>query len=331
MILSIVIPIYNKSTYLKKCVDSIINQKYDDLEIILVDDGSSDDCPRICDEYQSNYPNIKTIHQTNQGLSEARNKGLSQSGGQYIWFIDADDYIEANSVETIVALIKQYKPDIIAINACKVYDYKNTVSDFITIPKMPEGLYTGTDIISISRYKNVKPCAPLYIYRREFLNKNKLKFYPGIYHEDCEFTPKVFCLAERVFYLKKRLYYLVMTKGSITRSVNHKKSYDLLKAADSLYRFLETGSWGESVIKSITQYADSLVIASLKEYNKESGKMVSRFLKSDHVRASVIQRLSRSSEVKYRIIAVIIRLHLDNILGFILTINDKCNRTGNNG
>ena len=93
-LLSIIVPVYNVEMYLKRCVDSILKQDYDNMEIILVDDGSTDSSGVICDQYASNYKNVKVIHKKNGGLSDARNFGLDNCRGQYISFIDSDDWIE---------------------------------------------------------------------------------------------------------------------------------------------------------------------------------------------------------------------------------------------
>lgn len=112
---SIIVPVYNCEIYLKRCVDSIINQETKNIEIILVDDGSSDSSPLICDEYSSKYNFIKTIHQKNSGVSEARNNGIKKSLGKYICFLDSDDYLAENYFNEINKILKE-KPNTELIN-----------------------------------------------------------------------------------------------------------------------------------------------------------------------------------------------------------------------
>ena len=119
-LLSIIIPVYNVEKYLEKCIDSIINQTYTNLEIILVDDGSTDNCGNICDEYAKKDNRIKLIHKENGGTSDARNEGLKISTGEYIGFVDSDDYIEPNMYEEMINNIKKNNADIV------ICSYNNT-------------------------------------------------------------------------------------------------------------------------------------------------------------------------------------------------------------
>ena len=104
-LISVVVPIFNVQDYLRECIDSILGQTYKNIEIILVDDGSNDDCPQICDEYKLKDERISVIHKENGGLSDARNKGLEFSTGEYICFIDSDDYIDCKFIEKLFKLV----------------------------------------------------------------------------------------------------------------------------------------------------------------------------------------------------------------------------------
>ena len=129
-LVSIVIPIYNVEKYLNECVDSVIVQTYHDLEIILVDDGSTDNSGKLCDEYKKIDDRIKVIHQKNGGLSAARNTGMDSAIGEYLYFLDSDDYIEPQTVERLVDTIEQEKADIVLFDGYVVYtDCENDGSD----------------------------------------------------------------------------------------------------------------------------------------------------------------------------------------------------------
>lgn len=121
-LISVVVPIYNVEKYLKSCIDSIINQTYKNLEIILVDDGGTDKCPHICDEYENKDQRIKVIHKENGGLSDARNAGIKQAKGQYISFVDSDDDISPYMYNKLYKNIKQYNADISVCNYVFIYD-----------------------------------------------------------------------------------------------------------------------------------------------------------------------------------------------------------------
>ena len=118
---SIVIPVYNVEAYLKECVDSAIKQTYKNLEIILVDDGATDSCPEICDVYAQSDKRIKVIHRENGGLSAARNTGMDASTGEYIYFLDSDDYIELKAIEKLVNTIETEKADFVFFDGYVFY------------------------------------------------------------------------------------------------------------------------------------------------------------------------------------------------------------------
>lgn len=110
--ISAVVPVYNMGKYITKCVESLVNQKYKNVEIILVDDGSTDNSGKLCDALASQYHNIKVFHQKNSGVSKARNKGLELATGYYISFIDPDDYLDLQTYETVIALMENNDADI---------------------------------------------------------------------------------------------------------------------------------------------------------------------------------------------------------------------------
>ena len=125
-LISIVIPIYNVEKYIEKCLDSVIKQTYKNIEIILVDDGSPDNCGKICDSYANNDKRIQVIHKENGGLSDARNVGIERANGKYITFVDSDDYIELDYIEYLYTLIKKYNTKISFCKVNVVFNENNT-------------------------------------------------------------------------------------------------------------------------------------------------------------------------------------------------------------
>ena len=135
-LISIIVPVYNVQEYLPKCLDSIINQTYKNLEIILVDDGSTDNSGKLCDEYAERDKRIKIIHQKNSGQANARNKGIKESKGKYIAFVDSDDWIDEDFIETLEKYISN--DNIVCCGYKEIYDDKvveNRISNLITINK----------------------------------------------------------------------------------------------------------------------------------------------------------------------------------------------------
>ena len=126
-LISVIVPIYNVEEYLNRCVESIVNQTYQKLEIILVDDGSPDNCPRMCDDWAKKDSRIKVIHKENGGLSDARNAGMKITTGEYISFIDSDDYIETCMIEILYEAIKKYDCDIASCRVRIVMDDKPSI------------------------------------------------------------------------------------------------------------------------------------------------------------------------------------------------------------
>lgn len=143
---SVVLPIYNVEKYLNRCLDSVMNQTYENLEIILVDDGSPDNCPRICDKWAKNDKRIKVVHKRNAGLGEARNSGLDVATGDYICFFDSDDYIDKRLFEEACNVIISEKPDLIEFGRHNVDKNGNVIRTFI--PKTVSAKYEGKEVMT---------------------------------------------------------------------------------------------------------------------------------------------------------------------------------------
>lgn len=173
--ISVIVPVYNVEQYLPQCLDSIINQTYKNLEIICVDDGSPDNSGKILDEYAKKDKRIKVIHQENQGVSVARNTGLDNATGEYIGFVDPDDWIEANYYETLIHSAKENNADVVQ---CGYKTYCDKIDKVVVWKKT-----IATNFKNI--IKNLKRG---YVWNKlwkaELIQKNNLRFYPGIYMED---------------------------------------------------------------------------------------------------------------------------------------------------
>ena len=177
--ISVIVPVYNVEQYLPQCLDSIINQTYKDLEIICVDDGSPDNSGKILDEYAKKDNRIKVIHQENGGLSEARNTGLDNATGDWISFVDSDDYVALDYYETMIKAVKENGADVVqcghsvfSTQVDKTFSYKTkTVEGFINIIKNLKRGYVWNKL-----------------WKAELIQKNNLRFYPKIYIEDILFS-----------------------------------------------------------------------------------------------------------------------------------------------
>lgn len=248
MDLSIIIPVYNVERYVSECILSSLNQQNVsigiDYEVIVVDDGSKDNSIWIVKNLVAGLNGITIINQKNSGLSVARNVGLDNSKGRYIWFVDSDDWIENDAVSRIVSKIKESDYDAIKLRAFRA---------------LPNGVmserhkeYCET-IVKSGREAGIEDMsntpAQFTIYKRKFLFQNNLRFMPGVYHEDNEFTPRMYWYAEKVAYINKPLYFHRQNPNSICNTPNPKRAFDLLLVCASLSKFSD-----EIVKKSNFQY-----------------------------------------------------------------------------
>lgn len=238
MKLSIVIPIYNVERYLKKCLDSIYSQIVDlPVEVILVNDGTRDNSMSVLKSYL-NYPQTIFIDQHNQGLSVARNNGLKRTSGEYVWFVDSDDWIPAGFVDSFLQLIETENADIFSYNIESFDESGVRVDDgYFKFPDL-QGMKrcTGAESMLIPKY-NITPIQR-HIFSHAFLNDNNLFFRNGIFHEDIDFASRTLILSNNVLMINRYNYcYLLRDSGSITSSFNIKRVYDLVDIMDHLYKW----------------------------------------------------------------------------------------------
>lgn len=217
-LISIIVPVYKVEKELERCVKSLVHQTYEKIEIILVDDGSPDSCPMLCDEYAKQDTRIKVIHKKNGGLSDARNAGLDIAVGKYVLYVDSDDYIELDACER---LLNGAVDDVdFVVGACKEICGKNVSYQKHTNIK-PETVYNSKDFV-IASIKNFEWYAPawLNLYKREFLLKNSLYYKVGYLFEDIEMLPRLFLAASKVSYVDYPFYNYIIRENSIMTSSN---------------------------------------------------------------------------------------------------------------
>lgn len=229
--ISIIVPVYNVEHELSRCVDSILNQSYSNIEVILVDDGSTDRCPSICDAFVMKDRRVRVIHKPNGGLSSARNAGLREASGEWILYVDSDDYILNDSCERLIAVGVKYDCDIVSADAIREF---NGGREYMVHGSLADGkCYPSRDFI----IKTVKPCewyAPawLNLYKRSFLIENNLFFVEGLLHEDMEMQPRVFLAAKTVAYCAYPFYRYVDRASSI---MNASKVDERVTAMEWIY------------------------------------------------------------------------------------------------
>lgn len=226
--LSIIIPVYNVEKYIAACLDSVVYQKgvnYDEYEVIVVNDGSPDNSLDIAEKYAAKYSNIRIISRDNGGLSAARNTGLEQASGEYIWFVDSDDYISSDSVSLI--LEKANGVDMINIA------YQEVVDGELSKICNPKNVKTGHELLTAG----IAVPAQFHVYKNNLLRSKNLKFIEGILHEDMEFTPRVCFLSKTIDSINCPLYFYRIRSGSIMTTIKPKRAFDYLTVASSLIDF----------------------------------------------------------------------------------------------
>lgn len=211
---SIIIPVYNVEKYLRQCLESVINQTYKNLEIILVNDGSTDNSGKICEEYALNDERIKVIHKENGGVSSARNNGLRLLDGSYVSFVDSDDYLENNFIEKLV----EVRADIAICSFYKEYPFnseKKIITKAKTSKTKDEFIY---DILS---FQKAAGCAWGRIFSAKFLKENNLFYDENLkVAEDAEFSLRAVQYNPKVVYIPEILYHYNFSSGSIVRKFN---------------------------------------------------------------------------------------------------------------
>lgn len=229
---SIIVPVYNTEKYLKRCIESLINQSYKNFEVILINDGSTDNSQQVIDNYTSEYSFIKSFKKKNSGVADTRNFGIMNSTGEYIIFVDSDDYISEKMLEILNTKLKLKKYDLIKFNYVDVFD------DNVLIYNNQNISFDGTGTEAFKELcLNKKPfdLSCLYAYKKALFIDNKLKFAKDHVHEDFGLIPFLLIISNEVLIIDDNLYFYYNSNNSITRTDDMAKV--LKKANDYLFHY----------------------------------------------------------------------------------------------
>lgn len=234
---SIIVPIYKVEAYLKKCIDSIIKQTYKNLEIILVDDGSPDNCGKICDEFAIKDTRIKVIHKQNGGLSDARNAGLNIATGDYLYFVDSDDWISSNAIEVLISYFESnLDVDIVAGSSVDVHEYNGEILE--TSYSIPLGTISQLNKIEALKHNLQNGWAAWNkLYKKELFKD--IRFPKGKINEDEAVMPHIISLCEKVIIVGQPTYYYFLRPESITTSNFSEKKLDWFYNCLNNYEFIK--------------------------------------------------------------------------------------------
>lgn len=277
--LSIIVPVYNVSKYLAKCLDSLLAQdlKPEEYEIIVVNDGSTDNSSEMAEEYADKYSNIVLINQENQGLSGARNTGIKVAQGKYIQFVDSDDYLEPNVLKTLVDKMDDDNLDILRFNYqnvnenYEVYEPYKEHKPFVDYrDEVCDGLTFLTERLGYACY------AVQFIIKSDLLKKDGNLFKTGIYFEDTEWTPRILTQAQRVTSTDFMVYNYLLRSGSITNSVSIEKKRKVLDDKIALVQSLKEQMadksdkrWYEGMISATVVSIIEYVAANFQQESKQ--------------------------------------------------------------
>ncbi|MGB7365382.1 glycosyltransferase, partial [Carnobacterium jeotgali] len=257
-LVSVIVPVYNVELYIEECLDSVVKQTYQELQIIVVDDGSTDSSSQKVQPYLSDG-RVQFIEQANKGLSGARNTGLEVASGEYVLFVDSDDYLEANAIKELVYLMEKDQVDLIRFNGRAFLDELNEPieqNNYDFSHRLKEGILYKQNRFEVNRRTFASPVY-LYMVKREVIKKNTLSFYEGILHEDELFTTQIFLNSHSMIFANAFYYNRRYRENSIMTNQSQER---LKKTVDSyivIYKELEN------------MYLN-------KKYSKEQKKLIKR-------------------------------------------------------
>lgn len=266
-LVSVIIPVYNVENYIHECINSVLDQTYQNIEVILIDDGSSDRCPEICDEYVEKDSRVRVIHKTNGGLSDARNCGIKNAMGEYLTFVDSDDCIAKEMIETLYLLCKKKN---VLLSQCNFTTDWNKFQNERAIPKEYIlnvnqcfenffGIYGTTFCIACGK-----------LYHIDLFEH--ILFPTGCIHEDVYITHLIFEQAKTIVFTKKCLYYYRQREGSIMSTERNRLTWNELRADMTRARYFKEKGYLDVYRKQLW-----VCIYILKErYNKYYGVLSSK-------------------------------------------------------
>ncbi|WP_280559190.1 glycosyltransferase [Priestia megaterium] len=258
-LVTVIIPVYNVEEFLPQCLNSIVEQTYNNIEIIAIDDGSTDNSLEILRRYELDYSNIKIISRKNSGPSNTRNAGIDEAKGKYIYFLDSDDYILPNLFEKLIQLMEEKNLDLIRFGVEPFVDgieFELDTKQYDFRENFEKGKVYGKNELLAVNLNAFSAIVYAYIIKRELLTKNRIKFKPGILHEDELFTLEVFLNAHLAMYEENFYYKRRYRENSIMTSQDSQK---IRKSFDSYCILIE------EMNKLLEKYSDILEVTLIKK------------------------------------------------------------------
>jgi len=290
---SVIIPVYNVEKYLKKCLDSLINQTFKDLEFICINDGSTDNSPIILEEYARIDSRIKVVNQKNQGQGVARNNGIQLAQGEYISFVDPDDWVETQLYEALSEFLEEHKAEVLLFDFSEYFEQSETLKEYNTLKRFKKRFNYD---LSKKNYYSWKDCKDRCltrmptlcwnkVYSKKFLIDNDIKFAENKFGEDGIFSHKVLFSASQIFYIHKYLYYYRHRASSETNKPleniscifeNHNLTKDFL-IEKSLFKVVKKDYSRYIIKKAISGYNNDISVDKRAEFKNIVKKYLTPF------------------------------------------------------
>lgn len=247
--ISIVMPIYNVAPFLSQAIESLVKQSYQKLEILLIDDGSTDDSGKIADQFAKQDDRIKVYHKSNGGLSDSRNFGLARATGEYIYFPDSDDFLVSEFIATAVYNLTKSNADIFLVNFNLVNEAGNII-DMQRKTGAVDGVLSASSVIEMILNNELDNYIWQFVYQRQMLLDNNFSFMTGMVYEDIVATPTILSFAQQIVSSSQRLYNYRVRKNSIVHSVSLKKVQDLETMVSEFIKFTEAHKFGNPTLRA---------------------------------------------------------------------------------
>ena len=325
MKLSIVIPMYNAGQFIGNCLDSCMNQDLapSDYEVIIVNDGSTDNGVDVAEGMieSHGWDNVRIVSRVNGGLSEARNTGLDHAEGDFIWFVDADDWIETGCLGKLVGRLDSQ--DVLVFGAVDYFQSDGGVQKGTVFQYPEETRRSGPEHISVMS-ERLKMCAPFCILKRSFLAEHNLRFVPGLLHEDAEFMPRTINEARVVHVTPLTPYCRLVRAGSLSRDNNPTRFTALLEVATRLHDYKGSDKVGKGYSAPFNSIISNVLNQSFKYVvpNKASGYNLKdlKWIKGTFL---------SSKEFKYKLEGILISLFPNKpveVFSFLSSIRNICGK-----
>lgn len=282
--ISIIVPVFNVEKYVERCIESLVNQDYDNIEIILIDDGSEDNSLKICKDYEKKYKNIKVYSKNNTGVSDTRNLGIEKAIGDYITFVDSDDFIAKDYISNVVNVIKYNQFRLIRTGYTLIRDEKEKKLSFIEEDTKEQNL---EDVIKGILTTNLLNSSCMFFIEKNFLNENKIRFKNDIqYGEDLLFSIECYANVEKALYINNTGYYYYYNSdnSSSTTNIDKRIKYciDNINVYSKLYFYGVEKEYITFNIYNKINYAMKFILSYNSVNYKEMRKILEIIMKNNN-------------------------------------------------